>query len=209
VPAALARLVLEMLSKTTTGRPATALEVAARLERILVTVLAEGEMTVADYMDRHFATARDRHRAVLTEQLRRGEAALAGAASARPQSTDLILKTRERRAGPPQRTSWRPIAVAAGAVGLMAFAGVRLTRPPPAAAAVPAAVAVSAPPSGVEIVPLPPPLSPPIAEGPPPPPAAESPPPPVAATSRPATSKRNPGPRHDRRRGARFNNRRK
>ncbi|MES1207465.1 MAG: protein kinase [Pseudomonadota bacterium] len=204
VPDALAELTLEMLSKETTGRPATALEVGARLESILVTLLAtEGSMTVADYMDRHFATARDRHRAVLSEQLRRSEATLAGEATPRSMPPDLVLTTMERRTAPAKRGSWRPIAAAALAVGLMAFAGVRLTRPPRVAAAAPAPTAPR-PTIGVEIVPLPPrlaapmpaaippPITEPVVEGPPPPPA-----PLLAAAPKPVAPKRKPEARRD------------
>jgi len=217
VPEALAELLLEMLSKDTTGRPATALEVAARLENVLFTLLAtEGSMTVADYMDRHFATARDRHRAILSEQLRRGEAVLAGDATLRALPADLVLTKMERRPAPAPRGKWRPVVMAAAAVGLMAFAGVRLTRPGHVATAAPAS-AIRPAPGGVEIVPLPPRASPPapaatpavsaeipvtateaIVEGPAPPP-----PPSLIAAPKPAASKRKPEARRDTRRGGR------
>ncbi|MFL5308470.1 MAG: serine/threonine-protein kinase [Polyangia bacterium] len=208
-PEAVAKLLLEMLSKATTGRPATALEVAARLEGILVALLAtEGSMTVADYMERHFSAARDRHRAVLTEQLRRSQAVLAGEATPQPLPPDLVRTTMERRAAPANRGRWLPIAAAAAAVGLMAFAGVRLMRPPRVAAAAPAPP-VRRPPVGVEIVPLPPPVAAPhpaelpppvteaVVEGPAPPTA-----PLVAVAPKPVAPKRKPEARRDSRRGA-------
>ncbi|MES1208323.1 MAG: protein kinase, partial [Pseudomonadota bacterium] len=226
VPDGLGELLLEMLAKATTGRPATALEVAARLESILVTQLAtEGSMTVAAYMDRHFATARDRHRAVLAEQLRRGEAALTGGAPARPLPADLVLTTMERRPAPAKRGRWLPIAGAAAAVGLMAFAGVRLTRPPRlgrlshgtasgmvrAGAPSPdgddllaAAPPPAAPARGVEIVPLPPPIARVAAEAPPPETMEGPPPPPaplVTPLPRPVATKRKSEARRDSRRG--------
>ncbi|HVT10409.1 MAG TPA: serine/threonine-protein kinase [Polyangia bacterium] len=217
VPAPLAELLLEMLSKATTGRPATALEVAARLENILFALLTtEGSMTVADYMDRHFATARDRQRAILTEQLRRAEAKLAGEATPGPLPADLARTKGERRATPAARGKWQPVVAAAAAVGLMAFAGVRLTRPAHLATAAPAP-APRPRPVGVEIVPLPPRVPPPpvlaaatpsnempavepIVEGPAPPPLPS---PPRSAAPKPAASKRKPEARRDTARGAR------
>ncbi len=209
VPEALANLLLEMLSKTTTRRPATALEVAARLDGILATLLAaEGPMPVADYMERHFAAARDRHRALLIEKLRRSAAVLPGEATPQPLSGDMVRTTMERRSAPAKRGRWLPIAAAAAVVGLMAFAVVRVTRPPRVAAAAPAPV-VRRPAAGVEIVPLPPPVVPPpadvsppvaeaVVEGPPPPPASPKP----VRKPRRKPETRKPESRRDARRGA-------
>lgn len=173
VPPALAQLLREMLTKEINGRPATALEVAARLEPVLqVMATREGVLTVADYMDHHFAATREQHRALLTERLR--------------ERTGLALAAR----GAPPRASPRrwPLFGAIVAVGLMAgAAGVRVRRPEPAP---PAPVAIRVAPHAVEVVPLPPPVAPePPAAAPDPSPA------PRPAGGR---SHRNQRPRHRR-----------
>jgi hypothetical protein len=72
VPESLVGLLFQMLAKEPAGRPATACEVAARLEGILMSLIAaEGPLTVADYMDRHFSTARDRHHELLAQHFSR------------------------------------------------------------------------------------------------------------------------------------------
>ncbi len=212
VPDALAELLLAMLSKNAADRPATALDVAARLENILVSLLAtEGLMTIADYMDQHFAAARDRHRAVLSEQLRRGEAVLAREATPAPPAADLVLTTVERPPPPRKRGKWLPIAAAAVAGGLMAFAAARLTRPARLAAAAPTpAPAVGGLDAGVATVPrelgppatappaeIPPPVAEGVAEG-----VMEGPPPPPDGAPRPTAAKRKREARRESRRGA-------
>jgi serine/threonine protein kinase len=179
VPAPLAELTLEMLAKETTGRPATALEVASRLDAVLAGLVAsEGAIRVGDYMDAHFATTRERHRARLAERLRGGLA---------PESAD----SRPAPPDPPRRRrGWVPFAAAGLAAALAAFAGVRLTRhPPPEAAPISTAALVPAA-ARVEIVSLPPPLPAPAPE---PPPAAAAPPTPRPPAARPAAHHR---PRH-------------
>ena len=145
VPPALAQLLREMLTKEINGRPATALEVAERLDGVLDWLAArEGTLTVADYMDHHFAMAREQHRALLTERLR-GRAVLG-------------LGPREL---PATRRRW-PLLGAIAAVGLMAgITGVRVRQPEPPR---PDPVAVVVPPHPVEVVQLP---SPPPPEAPP------------------------------------------
>ena len=72
VPEPLVKLLFQMLGKQPAARPGTAREVAARLESILMGLIAaEGPLTVAEYMDRHFATERDRHHELLARHLSR------------------------------------------------------------------------------------------------------------------------------------------
>jgi serine/threonine protein kinase len=74
VPPELCELLFELLAKDRTSRPATAAESASRLEGVLAALIAdEGSMTVADYMDAHFADARQRQRAELAAHLTRIE----------------------------------------------------------------------------------------------------------------------------------------
>jgi hypothetical protein len=72
VPPELVELLFEMLSKSRESRPSTALEIAGRLEGILAPLIAEeGSVTVADYMDQHFAHQRHQQRTFLAEHSRR------------------------------------------------------------------------------------------------------------------------------------------
>ncbi|HVZ85726.1 MAG TPA: serine/threonine-protein kinase, partial [Polyangia bacterium] len=72
VPPELVELLFEMLAKEREARPATALEIAGRMEGILAVLIAEeGSVTVADYMDQHFALERQKHQTYLAEHLKR------------------------------------------------------------------------------------------------------------------------------------------
>ncbi len=89
VPPALAHLLLEMLSKRITGRPATAMEVAVRLEAILMDLAGlETPVSIADYVGQNLAGERERHRRIVAEYRERAElralATSAGAGPARP-----------------------------------------------------------------------------------------------------------------------------
>ena len=213
VPQPLAELLLEMLSKATTGRPATALEVAARLDGILVTLLAtEGSMTVADYMDRHFATARDRHRAALSEQFaaqrsgaarRRDPAPPAGgpgadddgAANGAAQARKVAADRSRRRGGRADGVRRRPSHPAAPGGRGRARAGCPETacrrRDRAVAAARPGAGDTGAAEASAAAI------TEAIVEGPPPPPA-----PLLAVAPRPVAPKRKPEARRDSRRDA-------
>ena len=75
VPPELVELLFELLAKDRESRPATAAEIAGRLEGILAALIAEeGSVTVADYMDQHFAGERQQQRSFLSEHLRRLDA---------------------------------------------------------------------------------------------------------------------------------------
>jgi eukaryotic-like serine/threonine-protein kinase len=75
VPPELVELLFELLAKERESRPATAAEIAGRLEGILAALIAEeGSVTVADYMDQHFASQRQQQRSFLSEHLRQLEA---------------------------------------------------------------------------------------------------------------------------------------
>ena len=72
VPPELVELLFEMLAKDRNARPTTTLEIAGRLEAILAPLIAEeGSVTIADFMDQHFALERQQHRAYLAEHLKR------------------------------------------------------------------------------------------------------------------------------------------
>ncbi len=74
VPPDLCELLFELLAKNRDSRPATAAEIASRLEGILAALISdEGSMTVADYMDAHFADTRQKQRAELAAHLMRIE----------------------------------------------------------------------------------------------------------------------------------------
>ena len=71
VPPELVELLFEMLAKDRHARPTTALEIAGRMEGILAALIAEeGSVTVADYMDQHFAIERQQHQAYLAQHLK-------------------------------------------------------------------------------------------------------------------------------------------
>jgi eukaryotic-like serine/threonine-protein kinase len=75
VPAELCELLFELLAKDRDSRPATAAEIASRLEGVLALLIREeGSVTVADYMDQHFGAARQQQRAELASHLTRIEA---------------------------------------------------------------------------------------------------------------------------------------
>jgi eukaryotic-like serine/threonine-protein kinase len=72
VPPELVELLFEMLAKDREARPSTALEIAGRVEGILAALIAEeGSVTVADYMDQHFALERQKHRTYMAQHLKR------------------------------------------------------------------------------------------------------------------------------------------
>jgi serine/threonine protein kinase len=72
VPPELVELLFELLAKDRESRPATAADIAGRLEGILAALIAEeGSLTVADYMDQHFAGQRQERREFLVEQMKR------------------------------------------------------------------------------------------------------------------------------------------
>ena len=75
VPPELVELLFELLAKDRESRPATAADIAGRLEGILAALIAEeGSVTVADYMDQHFAGQRQERREFLVEQMKRLDA---------------------------------------------------------------------------------------------------------------------------------------
>lgn len=74
VPPELCELLFEMLAKERDSRPATAAEIASRLEGILAVLIAEeGSVTVSDYMSQHFAEQCQEQRAILAAHLKRIE----------------------------------------------------------------------------------------------------------------------------------------
>jgi serine/threonine-protein kinase len=74
VPPELCELLFEMLAKERASRPATAVEIAGRLEGILAVLIAEeGSVTVGDYMTQHFDHNRQEQRAILAAHLKRIE----------------------------------------------------------------------------------------------------------------------------------------
>ncbi|HVY37181.1 MAG TPA: serine/threonine-protein kinase, partial [Polyangia bacterium] len=126
VPAELVELLFEMLSKDRDARPSSGLDIATRLEGILAPLIAEeGSVTVADYMDQHFALQRQRHRGFLAEHLRRLEAQPAASARGTPAS----LPVSEMPAPPPRvrgRFRWLWIGAASTAAALALLAANRL-----------------------------------------------------------------------------------
>jgi eukaryotic-like serine/threonine-protein kinase len=168
VPDALAELLLQMLAKEPENRPTTGREVAAELESVLVGLIgADGPLSVAEYMDRHFAAARDRHRARLANHLSRLDRRRIG-----PDSSTVVLaaediETRLDSVGArrPRRRPPRWIAGAAAAAVLVA-AGVGVFRVARRPEALPAARLVTVARVGIEIVPLRSPAPPRIVDAP-------------------------------------------
>jgi serine/threonine-protein kinase len=141
-PPALAQLLLQMLSKRIAGRPATALEVAARLEAVRVDLMMiEEPISVADYVDQHLAGERERHATIVAEHLRRAEGRLP--AATRPAARQKIAR--------PWLVALVVAALAASAAAV-ARSGFGLALSPPIAAD--PVTRLPSPP--IEIVPLPP-----------------------------------------------------
>ncbi len=112
VPPELVELLFEMLAKDRQARPATALEIAGRLEAILAPLIAEeGSVTVSDFIDQHFALERQQHRAYLAEHLKR----LNDDARATSRTSPSMPAARgSKRAEPDGRTRQAPALAFAG-----------------------------------------------------------------------------------------------
>jgi serine/threonine-protein kinase len=148
VPPELVELLFEMLAKDRNARPATALEVAGRLEAILAPLIGEeGSVTVADFMDQHFALERQQHRDYLAEHLKQ----LDDGVSVTPRSM-VALSAASSAPRPPvrrgNRLRWLSLAAAvAGAVFVLerAGSGSRVARPSPGTPSSRADVAAAVP----------------------------------------------------------------
>jgi serine/threonine protein kinase len=74
VPPELCELLFEMLAKERDSRPATAVDIASRLEGILAVLIAEeGSVTVGDYMTQHFSEQHAEQREILSAHLKKIE----------------------------------------------------------------------------------------------------------------------------------------
>jgi serine/threonine-protein kinase len=127
VPPELVELLFEMLSKEPEARPPNALEIANRLEGILAPLIAEeGSLTVADHMEQHFAEHRERHRAVLTEHVKRIDAQAAGTLRSIPLIPHTETATKKLQPlGQRSRSKW----VVIGALTVVAVASVAFLEP--------------------------------------------------------------------------------
>ncbi len=122
VPPELVELLFEMLSKEREARPPTALEIASRLEGILAPLIAEeGSVTVADYMEQHFAKHREQHRAVLAEHVKRIDTQAIATLRSVPLIPTTELPTKTFRPGSRRlRSKW----VVSGALVVVAAASI-------------------------------------------------------------------------------------
>ena len=127
VPPELVELLFEMLSKEPEARPPNALEIANRLEGILAPLIAEeGSLTVADHMEQHFAEHRERHRAVLTEHVKRIDAQAAGTLRSIPLVPHTEMATKKvQPLAQRSRSKW----VVTGALAVVAVASVAFLAP--------------------------------------------------------------------------------
>jgi serine/threonine protein kinase len=148
VPPELVELLFELLAKERESRPATAAEIAGRLEGVLAGLIAEeGSVTVADYMDQHFAGQRQQQRTFLSEHLRRLDAeprvTLRSMPSAAAASLPPVQITTGKRAGLKMGLAMAAVGVAV--VAVFGLPGARSGRslPTPVAAA-PVGVALPA-----------------------------------------------------------------
>jgi serine/threonine protein kinase len=108
VPPELCELLFELLAKDRNSRPPTAAESASRLEGVLAALIAdEGSMTVADYMDAHFADARQSQRAELTAHLTRIESEPTRNLRSLPDASPLADFSRPSKKGWTVRPSYR------------------------------------------------------------------------------------------------------
>ena len=146
VPAELVELLFEMLSKDREARPSSALEIAGRLEGILAPLIAEeGSVTVADYMDQHFADHRQRHREFLTAHLRRIDAEILAMPRPTPSAVTTVIDTPISVGMTARRSQSRWLivsGVAAAAAGVALF-GLRGLRGEGAVADKPSPVTIS------------------------------------------------------------------
>jgi eukaryotic-like serine/threonine-protein kinase len=129
VPPGLVELLFEMLSKEREARPANALEIVGRLEGILAPLIAEeGSVTVADYMDQHFAERRREQREFLSECLRRTEAQAISTSQPGLVAVPMLPAGLPSAAPPPRRRvrvgwAWLGAVAVATAVALAALQG--------------------------------------------------------------------------------------
>jgi eukaryotic-like serine/threonine-protein kinase len=144
VPPELCELLFELLAKERNSRPATAVEIASRLEGILAVLIAEeGSVTVGDYMSQHFAQQCQEQRAILAAHLKRVE-------SESVPTLRSIPGVVQPAGMPPARghrgrllVAGLVVAAAATAGSVFWLRGVPGTPPPRSPAAVPANVAGS------------------------------------------------------------------
>ncbi|MEP6655478.1 MAG: protein kinase [Myxococcales bacterium] len=133
VPPELCELLFEMLAKERDSRPATAAEIASRLEGILAVLIAEeGSVTVSDYMSQHFARQCHEQRAILAAHLKRIESEPAPTLRSLPVAGDPANGPPTLRLPPPSRTG-RNVFIALGfacAAGALGLTWMRNTRPP-------------------------------------------------------------------------------
>jgi eukaryotic-like serine/threonine-protein kinase len=137
VPPELVELLFEMLAKDRQARPATALEIAGRLEAILAPLIAEeGSVTVSDFIDQHFALERQQHRAYLAEHLKRlnDDARATSRTSPSMPALPVVPSVASPTVGHGKRLRWLSLAAAvAAAVFLIERGGVGSRSAPPSA----------------------------------------------------------------------------
>jgi eukaryotic-like serine/threonine-protein kinase len=157
-PLALDKVLFEMLAKQPAERPSTARDVCDRMESILKAVTAtQRPLTVAGYMERYFAGARDRHLELLERYLARIDrrARPPTAAGIRARAAETRMDPARRRPQPPdrRRSLVAVVAVLAAVVALAAAAIAHRNGRAPAPTREP--LQVAAKPASVEVVPLP------------------------------------------------------
>lgn len=140
-PPGVVQLLFELLAKKRAQRPATAREVARRLESEVVELAAtEGAEELTDYLDSQFGDQRRRRSLELQQLLARAEAAPAGVAA-------------QPRAAPGRRAKWALGAAALLVASTIGFVGWRSqAKPTPPAEAPSVAVVVESSPAGAEVV---------------------------------------------------------
>ena len=128
VPPELCELLFEMLAKERDSRPATAAEIASRLEGILAVLIAEeGSVTVSDYMSQHFARQCHEQRAILAAHLKRIESEPTTTLRSLPVAGDPAKGPPTLRLPPPSRAG-RNVFIALGLTAAAAAVGLTWMR---------------------------------------------------------------------------------
>jgi serine/threonine protein kinase len=112
VPPELCELLFELLAKDRESRPATAAEIASRLETMLAPLIGEeGLLTVGDYMRQHFLAASQEQRSMLAEHLKMIESAPVTSTKSLPPTAGFIVSNPLEALQPRRASTFRTITL--------------------------------------------------------------------------------------------------
>jgi serine/threonine-protein kinase len=112
VPPELCELLFEMLAKDRESRPATAAEIASRLETMLAPLIGEeGLLTVGDYMRQHFLIASQEQRSMLAAHLKKIESSPVTSTKSWPPTTGPVVPIPSVAPQPRRASAFRTVAL--------------------------------------------------------------------------------------------------